>query len=94
MLKPKHSAFYATPLELLLEYMEVRNVIIAGITTNACVTITAVELHVRDYGVFVPSDCVAPLSEAEQRDAPKLMQSNFGANTAVSGRLDFGALLK
>ena len=36
VLKPKHSAFYATPLDTLLEYIGVKNVILAGITTNAC----------------------------------------------------------
>jgi nicotinamidase-related amidase len=36
VLKPKHSPFYPTPLELLVEYIGVKTVILAGITTNAC----------------------------------------------------------
>jgi nicotinamidase-related amidase len=88
VLKPKHSAFYATPLETILEYIQARNIIVAGITTNACVMITASELYVRDYRLFVPSDCVAALTEKEQKNALRLMRSNFGVDTRSAKSLD------
>ena len=88
VLKPKHSAFFATPLGVLLEYIGVRSVIVAGITTNACVMITASDIYVRDLRLFVPSDCVAALSDGEQRNALKLMKKNFGADTTPSKQLD------
>jgi nicotinamidase-related amidase len=84
VLKPKHSAFYATPLDLLLKYIGVRAVIVAGITTNACVMITASDIYVRDLGLFVPSDCVAALNEEEQQNALDLMKKNFDADTTPS----------
>jgi nicotinamidase-related amidase len=64
-LKPKHSAFYGTPLEVLLEYIGVRTVIVAGVTTHACVLMTASDIYIRDFRLFVPRDCVAALTEAE-----------------------------
>jgi nicotinamidase-related amidase len=79
VLKPKHSALYATPLETLLEYIGARSIIVTGVTTNACVMVTVSELYVRDFRLFVPSDCVAALSEEEQRRSLELMKNNFGA---------------
>jgi nicotinamidase-related amidase len=92
VLKPKHSAFYATPLDTLLEYIGVKNVILAGITTNACVMITAGDIHVRDLGLFVPSDCVAALTEEGQIKALEFMKTNFGADTTPAEQLDLNAL--
>ena len=67
VLKPKHSAFYASPLQTILEYIGARVAIVAGVTTNACVLIAAGELHVRDFRLFVPADCVAALTDREHR---------------------------
>jgi nicotinamidase-related amidase len=88
VLKPKHSAFYATPLETLLEYIGANTVILAGITTNACVMITAADLYVRDFRLFVPSDCVAALTEEDQQKALELMQRNFAADIRAAEQLD------
>jgi nicotinamidase-related amidase len=94
VLKPKHSAFYATPLEVLLEYIGADTVIVGGITTNACVMITASDLYIRDFRVLVPSDCVAALTYGEQRDALRLMKTNYGAKTTASKKLDLRKLKK
>ncbi len=92
VLKPKHSAFYATPLETLLEYIGAETVILSGITTNACVMITASDVYVRDFRLFVPSDCVAALTEEDQQKALELMQKNFHANTTPADELDLPAM--
>jgi nicotinamidase-related amidase len=94
VLKPKHSAFYGTPLGVLLEYIGADTVIVGGVTTNACVMITVSDLYVRDFRVLVPSDCVAALSDEEQGDALKLMEANYGAETTASEKLDLRRLLK
>ena len=88
VLKPKRSAFYATPLEILLEYIGANAVIVAGVTTNACVMITASDIYVRDLKLFVPEDCVAALTEEDQKNALDLMQRNFGADTRPSDELN------
>jgi nicotinamidase-related amidase len=94
VLKPKHSAFYATPLEVLLEYIGVDTLIVAGVTTNACVMITASDAYVRGFRLFLPSDCVEALTDEEQRGALTLLEKNFGAETIPSGKLDLKSLLK
>ena len=92
--KPKHSPFYATPLQTILDAIGARNAIVAGVTTNACVLIAAGDLHVRDFRLFVPCDCVAALSEREHRRSLDLMKDSFGANTASSSRLNLARLKK
>ena len=59
VLKPKHSGFYATTLEVLLEYLGVETLILTGIATNICVLFTANDAYMRDYKLFVPSDWVS-----------------------------------
>lgn len=59
ILKPRHSAFYGTPLEFLLDDLGVRTLVIAGIAADSCVLYTALDAHLRDYRVWVPRDAVA-----------------------------------
>jgi nicotinamidase-related amidase len=59
ILKPKHSAFFSTPLELLLEHLGVRTLILTGLLADSCILFTAQDAHLRGYRVVVPSDCVA-----------------------------------
>jgi nicotinamidase-related amidase len=68
VLKPKHSAFYSTVLELLLRHLEARTLVLTGITAESCVLFTANDAYLRDYEIIVPPDCVVSQSaEAEER---------------------------
>ena len=92
ILKPKHSAFFATPLDVLLERIGVRALIVAGLTTNACIMISTSEAYVRDYRLFVPSDCVAALHNEQQCAALELMRKNLGADTTIAAEIDLEKL--
>jgi nicotinamidase-related amidase len=59
VLKPKHSGFYATTLDLLLRYLHVTTVIHTGLTGDICVLFTANDAYMRDFQLVVPADCVA-----------------------------------
>lgn len=93
VLKPKHSAFYATPLDTLLQYIGVEFLILAGISTNSCVMLTASDAYVRDYRLYIPSDCVAGRDAAQHNKSLELMASNFGAKICPSEELDLGSLV-
>ncbi len=54
ILKPRHSAFYETPLDLLLTYLKVTTLILTGIAGDVCVLFTAGDAFLRDYRLFVP----------------------------------------
>jgi nicotinamidase-related amidase len=94
VLKPKHSAFYATPLDTILSYLTVKTVILAGLITNACILSTASELYVRDLDVYVPSDCVAAPIKRAHRYALELMKISFNADTTSSIKLNLRQILK
>jgi nicotinamidase-related amidase len=58
VLKPKHSGFYDTTLETLLESLGVTRVIVTGIAGNICVLFTANDAYMRGLRVVAPSDCI------------------------------------
>ena len=84
MLKPKHSGFYATPLELLLRYLGVRRVIITGIAGDNCVLFTAADAYMRELDVAVPCDCTVSLDADRNRSALEHMRVTLKADTRPS----------
>ena len=60
LLKPRHSAFYCSPLELLLKDMGASELILAGLAADICVQLTAADAFLRGFEkVWVPPDCTA-----------------------------------
>src|SRR6185436_10932301 len=49
VLKPKHSAFYSTTLELLLEHLRAQTLILTGLLADSCILFTAQDAFVRGY---------------------------------------------
>ena len=87
VLKPKHSGFYATPLELLLQYLEVGRVIITGIAGDNCVLFTAADAYMREFDVAVPADCVVSLDADRNRSALAQMRITLKPDTDPSTRI-------
>lgn len=94
VLKPKHSGFYSTTLELLLDYLEVSTVVLTGIAGNICVLFTANDAYLRDLRVIVPADCVASNTKAENDVALQVMQKILKADIRPAAELDFAKLKK
>ena len=92
VLKPKHSGFYSTTLDLLLTHLSAKNLILTGIAGNNCVLFTANDAYMRDFKVFVPEDCVVSNTAEENRYALKQMQTVLKADTSPSSELDLKAL--
>ncbi|MGQ2923658.1 isochorismatase family cysteine hydrolase [Variovorax sp.] len=72
VLKPKQSAFFGTPLELLLQHLKAHRLILTGVASDQCVLVTATEAGMRDLAVVVPRDCVA--SQSRMRNMLVLRQ--------------------
>lgn len=87
VLKPKHSGFFSTTLDTLLEYLEVKHLILAGIATNICVLFTANDAYMRDFRLTVPCDCVAANTDEENSRALEQMRLVLKANTGPSTEL-------
>lgn len=88
VLKPKHSGFYSTSLDLLLKYLGASNLILTGIAGNNCVLFTANDAYMRDFKLFVPSDCAVSQTEEENEYALKQMESVLKADIRPSTELD------
>jgi len=87
VLKPAHSGFYSTTLELLLKHFEAQTLILAGIATNLCVLFTANDAFLRGYHVCVPRDCVASNTAKLNRDALEQMKTTLRAEVHDSDKL-------
>ena len=92
VLKPKHSGFYHTTLPILLQYLDVRKVILTGIATDNCVLFTASDAYMRDLEIVVPQDCVAAIDRGRHDAALEQMRATLKADTSCSDDLDLEAL--
>lgn len=92
VLKPKHSGFYSTTLDTLLDYLGVKTVVMAGMAANICVLFTASDAYMRDFHLVVPSDCVASNTQEENLYALQQMQQVLKADTRASTELSLQAL--
>jgi len=84
VLKPKHSGFFSTTLDTLLEYLEVETVILGGMAGNICVLFTANDAYMRDLKIIVPTDCVASNTAELNEYALKQMESVLKAELRSS----------
>jgi nicotinamidase-related amidase len=94
VLKAKHSGFYHTQLDLLIDYLHVRTVILAGFATDMCVLFTASDAYLRDLEIIVPPDCSASESFEHHRTALEHMSRVLHVKTIASAEIDFTELLQ
>jgi nicotinamidase-related amidase len=94
VLKPMHSGFYLTPLELLLDCLEAETLILTGMATNICVFFTANDAHMRGYRIIAPCDCSASETEQDHQSTLEQMQKVMSADVSPSRKLDWARLLQ
>jgi nicotinamidase-related amidase len=88
VLKPKHSGFYATPLDLLLRHLRACKLIVAGVASDQCVLYTAADARMRDYEVTVPRDCSATQTAERHQKALHHFEDALGVATTASTELE------
>jgi len=82
--KTKHSGFFRTELEVLLDRLEVNTVVLVGIAGDICVSFTANDAYMRGFRVCVPSDCVASERAPDNAHALSQMQRVLAADIRPS----------
>jgi len=87
VLKPKHSGFFASSLGLLLGYLGVETLIIAGFAGDICVLYTVNDAYMRDFHLIIPADCIASETPEGNRHALAHMRRYLRARTPDSKRL-------
>ena len=89
VLKPKHSGFQFTTLDVLLEHLGAETLILTGVAGNFCVLFTAHDAYMRDYRLLVPADCVASLTEEADGFALAHMAEVTKADVRRSDEISF-----
>jgi len=88
VLKPMHSAFYATPFEILLDHLDVDTLILTGFAADLCVLFTAHDAHMRGFRLMVPSDCTASNSPAITERALAHLRDALSVSIAPSFEIE------
>jgi nicotinamidase-related amidase len=94
VLKAKHSGFYQTQLQLLIDYLKVKTLIVTGFTTDNCVLFTASDAFMRDLEIIVPPDCVAAARSEHHQRALEHMKRVLNVQTIESTDIDLAALME
>jgi len=94
VLKPMHSAFYMTPLEVLLQHLQVETLILTGLTSNSCITVTAHDANMRGFDIYIPPDCSCARNAEEHSQALAQLQAMAAANIKRSTVLKLPTLIR
>ena len=89
VLKPKHSGFYGTTLDTLLEALRIRRVILTGIAGNICVLFTANDAYMRDLRIFALEDCIVSNTPADNDHALHQLATVLKGTVTLSTSLTF-----
>lgn len=89
VLKPKHSAFFQTNLEILLKYLGADTLIMSGMAGDICVLFSANDAYMRDFRIIVPPDCTASEDADQNRQVLMLMQRVLKAEITPSADIEF-----
>jgi nicotinamidase-related amidase len=92
VLKPKHSGFQFTTLDVLLAHLGAQTLVLTGVAGNFCVLFTAHDAYMRDFHLVVPGDCIASQTEAEDRQVLAHLAKVAKADTRPSSEIDFAKL--
>ncbi len=89
VLKAKHSGFFSTSLDILLQYLGCRTLVLTGMAAEVCVLFTANDAYMRDFRLVVPNDCVASIRAESTRYALEQMQQVLKAATPRASEVEF-----
>ena len=89
VLKPKHSGFFSTSLEMLLRYLGSETLILTGIAGNFCVLFTANDAYMRGLRVIAPSDCIVSNTPEDNAHALRQIEIVLKGRVTPSDRLMF-----
>jgi nicotinamidase-related amidase len=84
ILKPMHSAFYQTSLDLLLKELSASSIILSGLATNSCILCTPHDANMRHLKVIVPRDWCAARTAREHNHALEHIAAMADAKVGAS----------
>ncbi len=89
VLKPKHSGFLSSALDVLLKHLEIDTLVLTGVAGDFCVLFTAQDAYMRGFKLLVPGDCIASDPDEHNRWALAHLQKTCKAGTGPSTEIAF-----
>lgn len=78
IIKPRHSAFYGTQLDILLRQLDVDKIVMTGVASDICILFSANDGYMREYELHVPQDCVAAETDKRNESALTVIHETLG----------------
>lgn len=92
LLKARHSIFYETPIEYLLNQHGIRRIVLTGQVTEQCILYSALDGYIRHFDVVVVPEAVAHIDARLADAALAMMERNMRAEVIDLDRCEFAAL--
>ncbi len=77
--KWRYSAFYATPLDMLLRHLNVDTIVLTGVLTDVCIQHTTADAYFRGYKTVVPRSCTTTVTEERKETALTFIKQMYDA---------------
>jgi nicotinamidase-related amidase len=90
VMKGRHSIFYGTSVDHLLQVEGVRKLVLVGQVTEQCIQYSALDAYMRGYEVHVPRDAVAHINAEWAEAAMGMMEKNMHATLDTVGERALG----
>ncbi len=86
--KGRHSIYYQTALDHLLQVEDVQRVILVGQVTEQCILYSALDAYLRGFQIVVPTDAVAHIDAELAEAAVEMMRRNMSAEIVTGAACD------
>lgn len=88
VVKSRHSIFYGSHLEYLLETEDIGRLVLVGQVTEQCILYSALDGYIRHFRVAIPRDAVAHIDSELADAALTMMERNMRAEIADADDLE------
>ena len=79
---------------MLLEHLQGETLILTGLTSNSCITVTAHDANMRGFDIYIPQDCSSARNAQEHKQALAQLEAMAGVNLTPSTSLKLPNLIR
>ena len=79
IVKKRYSAFFGADLDSILKELGPERIVLAGVSTHACVRTTAIDAYQRDFSVVLASECIDSYDEEHHEVSLRYMKDKIAS---------------